>query len=160
MPMDRAYRPARANWGFAGSAFVLLGALAHEPVAHLIEGLAQVVARLGGVSRRRRFDRMSTMCHPGSGRLKVGFGPVAVHYRVGIDICPPRHAWRKGAVEKSAHVIAQRWWRTLADDTTLACAPGEIVTVRHQLGTPTLDITTAVESRWPIICGPRRPGAP
>lgn len=157
---------------------------------------------------------MSTVCHPGSGRLTVSFGPVAVHYRVGIDICPPRHAWRKGAVEKSAHVIAQRWWRTLADDTTLAgaqagldriCArldgrrradadggkttvgalaeaeplraapaplpavlsvertvseqalvafrgnrysippghTGEIVTVRHQLGTPALDIATA-----------------
>jgi hypothetical protein len=47
---------------------------------HLIEGLDQVVRRLGGVTRRWRFDRMSTVCHPGSGRLKVSFGPVAVHY--------------------------------------------------------------------------------
>jgi hypothetical protein len=180
---------------------------------HLIEGLDQVVGRLGGLTRRWRFDRMSTVCHPGSGRLKASFGPVAAHYRVGIDICPPRHAWRKGAVEKSAHVIAQRWWRTLADDTSPAQAQagldrlcvrldgrrrvdatgqkctvgdlaeaeplrpapaplpavltvertvseqalvafrgnryslppghtGEIVTVRHQLGTPTLEFTT------------------
>lgn len=121
------------HWGFAGSAFVLLGVLAHSSrwrawitesldQPHLIEGLDQVVGRLGGVTRRWRFDRMSTVCHPGSGWLTVSFGPVAVHYRVGIDICPPRHAWRKGAVEKSAHVIAQRWWRTLADETTLAQA--------------------------------------
>lgn len=78
-------------WGFAGSAFVLIGALPHsgrwrgwiaESVdqPHLIEGLDQVVRRLGGVTRRWRFDRMSTVCHPGSGRLKVSFGPVAVHY--------------------------------------------------------------------------------
>ena len=213
------------HWGFAGSAFVLLGVLAHSSrwrgwitesldQPHLIEGLDQVVGRLGGVSRRWRFDRMSTVCHPESGRLKVSFGPVAAHYRVGIDICPARHAWRKGAVEKSAHTIAQRWWRTLADDTTLAQAQagldrvclrldgrrradadgakttvgalaeaeplrpapaalpamlvvertvseqalvcfrgnrysvppghtGEIVTVRHQLGTPALDVATA-----------------
>jgi hypothetical protein len=78
-------------WGFAGSAFVLIGALPHsgrwrgwiaESVdqPHLIEGLDQVVRRLGGVTRRWRFDRMSTVCHPGSDRLKVSFGPVAVHY--------------------------------------------------------------------------------
>jgi transposase len=121
------------HWGFRGSAFVLLGVLSHSgrwrgwiteslDQPHLIEGLDQVVGRLGGLTRRWRFDRMSTVCHPGSGRLKASFGPVAVHYQVGIDICPPRHAWRKGVVEKSAHVIAQRWWRTLADDTTLAHA--------------------------------------
>jgi transposase len=122
-----------SQWGFAGSAFVLIGALPHSgrwrgwiaesiDQPHLIEGLDQVVRRLGGVTRRWRFDRMATVCHPDSGRLKVSFAPVAVHYQVGIDICPSRHAWRKGAVEKSAHVIAQRWWRTLADDTTVAQA--------------------------------------
>jgi hypothetical protein len=55
---------------------VLIGALPHsgrwrgwiaESVdqPHLIEGLNQVVRRLGGVTRRWRFDRMSTVCHPG-----------------------------------------------------------------------------------------------
>jgi hypothetical protein len=65
---------------------------------------------------------MATVCHPGSGRITASFGPVAMHYQVGISICPSRHAWRKGAVEKSAHTIAQRWWRTLADDATPAAA--------------------------------------
>ena len=37
---------------------------------------------------------------------------------MGIDVCPAYHAWRKGAVEKAAGVIAQRWWRTLGDEVT------------------------------------------
>ena len=51
--------------------------------------------------------------------LKVSFGPVAVHYKVGIDICPSRHAWRKGAVEKGAHTLALRKQGYL-DETTSA----------------------------------------
>jgi hypothetical protein len=45
---------------------------------------------------------------------------------VGIAICPANHAWRKGAVEKSAHTIAQRWWRTLGDDVTVAAAQASL----------------------------------
>lgn len=122
-----------ARWGFGDKAHLLLGVLPHssrwrgwiaeaEDQPHLIEGLHQVATRLGGLSRRWRFDRMATVCHPGSGRITAGFGPVAMHYQVGIEICPSRRAWRKGAVEKSAHTIAQRWWRTLADDVTVARA--------------------------------------
>lgn len=73
---------------------------------HLIEGLDQVVRRLGGVSRRWRFDRMSTVVEPSSGRLRASFAPVAVHYAVGVDACPAYHPWRKGTVEKGAEVIA------------------------------------------------------
>lgn len=135
-----------AHWAFPGSAFVLIGALPHSgrwrgwlaestDHAHLIEGLDAVVRRLGGVSRRWRFDRMATVCHPGSGRLKASFGPVAMHYRAGIDICPSRHAWRKGAVEKAAHAIAQRWWRTLGDEVTLAAAQAGLDRVCAKLDT-------------------------
>ncbi|MBO0885268.1 MAG: helix-turn-helix domain-containing protein, partial [Mycobacterium sp.] len=121
------------HWGFGEQAHLLLGTLAYssrwrgwlagcEDQPHLIEGLHQVATRLGGLTRRWRFDRMATVCHPGSGRITASFGPVAVHYQVGISICPANHAWRKGAVEKSAHTIAQRWWRTLSDDVTVAAA--------------------------------------
>jgi hypothetical protein len=48
----------------------------------------------------------------------VSFGPIARHYAVGIDVCPAYHAWRKGAVEKAAGVITQRWSRTLGDEVT------------------------------------------
>jgi transposase len=121
------------QWGCAGTAHLLLGTLAHssrwrgwlaesEDQPHLIEGLHQVATGLGGLTGRWRFDRMATVCHPGSGRITASFGPVAVHYQVGIAICPSRHAWRKGAVEKSAHTIAQRWWRTLPEEVTISQA--------------------------------------
>jgi hypothetical protein len=48
--------------------------------AHLIEALDGVVRRLGGVSRYWRFDRMATVCHPGSGRVTASFAAVARHY--------------------------------------------------------------------------------
>jgi hypothetical protein len=118
-------------------AHVLLGTLAHssrwrgwltecEDQAHLVEGLHHVAVRLGGLTGRWRLERMATVCHPGSGRITASFGPVAVHYQVGISICPSRHAWRKGAVEKSAHTIAQRWWRTVGDDATVTAAQANL----------------------------------
>jgi transposase len=124
-------------WGFGDTAHLLLGVLPHssrwrawiaecEDQPHLIEGLHQVSARLGGLAQRWRFDRMATVCHPGSGRITASFGPVAMHYQVGISICPSGHAWRKGSVEKSAHTIAQRWWRTLGDEVTVAAAQASL----------------------------------
>jgi transposase len=125
------------HWGWGGTAYVLVGALAHSSrwraylaertdQAHLIEGLDAVVRRLGGVTRRWRFDRMSTVCHPASGRLQASFGPVALHYGVGVDLCPPRHGWRKGVVEKAVHILTQRWWRTLPDDVSMAKAQASL----------------------------------
>lgn len=126
-----------ARWGCGDKAHLLLGVLAHssrwrgwiaegEDQPHLIEGLHQVATRLGGLTARWRFDRMATVCHPGSGRITASFGPVAVHYRVGISICPSNHAWRKGAVEKSAHTLAQRWWRTLGDEVAVSAAQASL----------------------------------
>lgn len=126
-----------AGWDCGGNAHLLLGVLSHsgrwrgwiaesEDQPHLIEGLHQVATGLGGLSRRWRFDRMATVCHPGSGRLTASFGPVAAHYSVGIDVCPAYRAWRKGAVEKSAHVIAQRWWRTVGHDVSVTAAQASL----------------------------------
>jgi len=127
-----------AHWELPGdTAHLLLGVLAHssrwrgwlaeaEDQPHLIDGLHQIAQRLGGLTKGWRFDRMATVCHPGSGRITASFGPVAMHYAVGISICPGQHAWRKGAVEKSAHVIAQRWWRTLPDDVTMVQAQARL----------------------------------
>jgi hypothetical protein len=85
---------------------------------HLIDGLHRVCAGLGGLTRTWRFDRMATVCHPGSGRITASFAAVAKHYGVSVAICPPRRGNRKGVVEKANHTAAQRWWRTVADDTT------------------------------------------
>ena len=143
---------APQRWGFGDTAHLLLGVLPHssrwrawlaeaEDQPHLIEGLNQVSTRLGGLPQRWRFDRMATVCHPGSGRITASFGPVAMHYQVGISICPSRHAWRKGAVEKSAHTIAQRWWRTLGDDATPAAAQASLdrICVKFDARTRTRD---------------------
>ncbi len=118
-----------AHWGWGDTAHLLVGALAHsgrwravlaesEDQAHLVEALHGVVVRLGGCTNRWRFDRMATVCHPATGRITASFAAVAKHYAVGVDICPSRHGNRKGVVEKGNHCLAQRWWRTLPDDTT------------------------------------------
>lgn len=108
-------------WG--EKAFVLVGALAHssrfrawfsdsDDQAHLVVGIDEVLRRLGGTARRWRVDRMATVIVPGSDRVQRSFLPVAKHYGVGVDPCPPRHGNRKGVVEKANHYLAQAWWRT------------------------------------------------
>ena len=47
-----------------------------------------VCARLGGVTRRWRFDRMSTVCHPESGDVTASFAEVAKYYGVIVDVLP------------------------------------------------------------------------
>lgn len=117
-------------WGWGKHAHLLVGALAHssrwrgvlaesEDQPHLIDALHRVSERLGGLSAQWRFDRMASVCDPGSGRLHPSFAAVAVHYQVAVAICPSRHGWRKGVVEKANHSAAQRWWRTVADDASI-----------------------------------------
>ena len=79
---------------------------------HLIEGIDAVLRRLGGTARRWRVDRMATVVTPGTGRIRSSFVPVAKHYGVGVDPCPPYRPQRKGVVEKAIHYLSQRWWRT------------------------------------------------
>lgn len=108
-------------WG--DKAWVLVGALAHSgrfrvwfsdsaDQAHLVVGIDEVLRRLGGTARRWRVDRMATVIVPGTDRIQRSFAPVAKHYGVGVDPCPPRHGNRKGVVEKAIHYLTQRWWRT------------------------------------------------
>jgi transposase len=119
-----------AWWGWGKTAHVLTGALPHsgswrgvlaesEEQAYLVASLHGVCERLGGLTRRWRTDRMSTVCHPESGEVTASFAEVAKYYAVAVDVCPSRRGWRKGSVEKGSHSAAQRWWRTLPDD----CSP-------------------------------------
>lgn len=104
-------------------AYVLVGALSCSgkfrgwfsdsmDQAHLVVGIDEVLRRLGGTARRWRVDRMATVIVPGTDRVQRSFAPVAKHYGVGVDPCPPRHGNRKGVVEKNIHYLTQRWWRT------------------------------------------------
>jgi transposase len=108
-------------WGT--KAYVLVGGLSHsgrcrgwvsgsDDQAHLVVGIDEVLRRLGGTPRRWRVDRMATVINPNTGKIQRSFAPVAKHYGVGVDPCPPRHGNRKGVVEKAIHFLTQRWWRT------------------------------------------------
>ncbi|HEX5877627.1 MAG TPA: IS21 family transposase [Actinomycetota bacterium] len=133
------------GWGLSGDAHLLVGALAHssrwrgvlaesEDQPHLIEALDRVVRRLGGTTLAWRFDRMATVCHPGSGEVTASFAEVAKHYQVAVRVCPPRRGRRKGVVEKSNHAAAQRWWRTLADDVTVGQAQADLDALCARVG--------------------------
>jgi len=122
-----------AWWGWGKTAHLLVGALSHsgawrgvlaesEEQAYLVACLHGVCERLGGVTRRWRFDRMATVCYPGTGEVTASFARVAMHYSVIVDVCPPRRGWRKGVVEKANDSAAQRWWRTVPDDLSPARA--------------------------------------
>jgi transposase len=124
-------------WGWGKTAHLLVGALAHsgrwrgklceaETLPHLVDGLDQIARSLGGLSKVWRFDRMSTVANPATGRVGAGFAGVAKHYGVQVALCPPRRGNRKGVVEKANHVAAQRWWRTLADDLTVEQAQASL----------------------------------
>jgi len=124
-------------WGWGKAAHLLVGSLAHsgkwravlstsEDQPHLIAAIDRIVRGLGGVSRVWRFDRMATVCDPGSGRVTASFAGVAKHYGVSVAICPPRRGNRKGVVEKVNHTAAQRWWRTLADEMTPEAAQVDV----------------------------------
>jgi len=54
--------------------------------ADLIEATDHLLRQLGGTARRWRYDRMASVCDPGSGRLRASFAAVARHYGVAIDI--------------------------------------------------------------------------
>lgn len=122
-----------ASWGWGKKAFLLVGSFAHSgkwravlspsmDQPHLVAAIDCIVRGLGGLTRVWRFDRMATVCDPGSGRVTASFAGVAKHYGVSVAICPPRRGNRKGVVEKVNHTAAQRWWRTLADEITVEAA--------------------------------------
>lgn len=125
------------SWGWGKTAHLLVGSLAHsgkwraaltpsEDQPQLVAALDRVTRELGGCTRVWRFDRMATVCDPGSGRVTASFAGVAKHYGVSVAICPPRRGNRKGVVEKVNHTAAQRWWRTLDDELTAEAAQASV----------------------------------
>jgi transposase len=163
------------SWGWGATAHLLVGALSHssqwravlsesEDQPHLVEALDGVVRRLGGCTKAWRFDRMATVCHPASGRITATFAPVAKYYQVGVEICPSRHGNRKGVVEKGNHSLAQRWWRTLADDLSPAQAQSSLDEFCRRVGdarTRTVDQTRttvgALAAAQPLAAPPTLP---
>ena len=125
------------SWGWGSMAHLLVGSLAHSSrwranlapamtQPHLVDGLDRISRQLGGLTHTWRFDRMATVCDPGSGRVTASFAGAAKHYGVAVAICPARRGNRKGVVEKANHTAAQRWWRTLGDDVTVEQAQASL----------------------------------
>ena len=115
---------------------MLVGSLSHSSKArawlsysenqpHLVEGIDEILRRLGGTPKVWRVDRMATVINPQTGKIQASFAPVAKHYGVTVVPCPPRRGNRKGVVEKQIHYLTQRWWRTL-DATNLADAQASL----------------------------------
>jgi hypothetical protein len=115
-----------APWG--GTAYVLLGTLPHSGRVrgvlagslgqpHLIEAVDGVLRRHGGTPRIWRTDRLATVIVPGGRDIQPRFAPVAKHYGVVVEPCPPRRGNRKGAVESSVRYVCGRWWRTMTATT-------------------------------------------
>lgn len=117
-----------------------------------------MVRQLGGVTQVWRFDRMSTVCFPASGRITPAFAQVAKHYGVRSVTCPSRRGNRKGVVEKANHAAAQRWWRTLGDDVTVAQAQAGLdrLTVKLDGRRRIWDGSAARSVRWPRVSGCNR----
>ena len=123
--------------GYGRTAYLLVGALSHSSKwrgvlcesmdqPHLVDAQHRVAQQLGGVTRDWRFDRMATVVHPSTGRVTASYAVIAKHFGVSVIACPPRRGNRKGVVEKANHTAAQRWWRTLADDVTVAAAQASL----------------------------------
>jgi ribosomal protein S18 acetylase RimI-like enzyme len=51
-----------------------------------------------------------------------------------VAICPPRRGNRKGVVEKANRTAAQRWWRNLSDDVSIAEAQARLDTFCARVG--------------------------
>jgi len=73
-----------ASWGWGKNAHLLVGALAHsgrwrgtlaaaEDQAQLIDALDKTTRKLGGLTKKWRFDRMTTVCRPESGKVTATF---------------------------------------------------------------------------------------
>src|SRR6266545_4023640 len=124
----------RAPWG--GTAYGLLGTLPHSgrvrgvlaeslDQPHLVEAIDGVLRRLGGTARVWRTDRLATVIVPGTGDVQPSFAPVAKHYGVVVEPCPPRRGNRKGSVESAVRFVCGRWWRTMTA-ATMAEAQGSL----------------------------------
>jgi len=127
-----------AGWdGYGKKACLLVGALAHSSKwrgelcesmdqAQLARAQHRIAVKLGGITKDWRFDRMATVVHPATGKVTASYAVIAKHFGVRVRPCPPRRGNRKGVVEKANHSAAQRWWRGLPDELTVAQAQASL----------------------------------
>jgi transposase len=163
----------KAPWG--GTAYVLLGTLPHSgrirgvlaeslDQPHLIEAMDAVLRRHGGTARIWRTDRLATVIVPGSRDVQASFAPVARHYGVVVEPCPPRRGNRKGSVESSVRYVCGRWWRTMtasapeqAQASLDVFCSGTADARRRPAGDGTWTTTGALADAEPLLALPAAP---
>jgi len=153
----------QAPWG--GTAYVLLATLPHSgrvrgvlaeslDQPHLVEAIDGVLRRFGGTARVWRTDRLATVIVPGTGDVQPSFAPVAKHYGVVVEPCPPRRGNRKGSVESAVRFVCGRWWRTMTA-ATMAEAQGSLdrfcATVGDARPRPPARLGDAAGKRHPTV---------
>jgi transposase len=117
---------AETPWG--EKAYVLVGALSHsgrlravfsegQSFAHLAAALDGVLRRLGGTAKVWRTDRMATVVHPGTDRLRPEAAALTRHYGAQVAVCPAYRPQRKGVVESGIGYLARSWWRSASVST-------------------------------------------
>src|SRR6266511_1509795 len=126
--------------------------IAHPPGAeHQWDG---VLRRFGGTARVWRTDRLATVIVPGTRQVQPSFAPVAKHYGVSVEPCPPRRGNRKGSVESAVRFVCGRWWRTMTA-TTMAEAQGSLdrfcATVGDARPRPLARLGDAAGKRHPTV---------
>ena len=126
---------------------------------HLLQGVHEVLTRLGGLTTAFRIDAMEGAVVPGTRRLCAAFADAARFFGVSVIMCPPRRGNRKGVVEKNNDHIAQSWWRT-ADVTTPEQAQASLdafcasVGDRRSRGGATVGALAEREQLRPLPAGP------
>jgi hypothetical protein len=114
-------------WRALGAGGVLAESTDHE---HLVDSLHRVcVAPAHTMAVRLDGHRLP----PASAWVNLSFAQTAKHYAVSVALCPPRRGNRKGVVEKSNHIGAQRWWRTVADEGLLTQRAQPVLAAAGQL---------------------------
>jgi len=113
-----------------------------------------VLRRFGGTARVWRTDRLATVIVPGTRQVQPSFAPVARHYGVSVEPCPPRRGNRKGSVESAVRFVCGRWWRTMTA-TTMAEAQGSLdrfcATVGDARPRPLARLGDAAGKRHPTV---------
>jgi hypothetical protein len=131
--------------------------------AHLVEGIDAVLRRHGGTARVWRTARLATVIVPGGRDVQPSFAPVAKHYGVVVEPCPPRRGNRKGAVESSVRYLCGRWWRTMTASTpaeaqrsldAFCAGPADARTRRNASGRVTV---AALAENEPLLALPTAP---
>ena len=122
--------------GLGTTARLLVGVLAHSGQwGGLAAGIPNPTAsdrrdRPGSAGRWAgppawRFDRMTTVCHPGDGRVTASFAAAATHHGGAGPICPPWRGNRKGG-EKSVHTPRSVGAVTPPDEVSVEAAQARL----------------------------------